>query len=142
MPPATLIDTGALLALVDRGDEWHAPCVVAYNRCRLPLLTTEAVLTEVFHLTRGDRREISAVWILLRSGAVQMAPISHQELPQIQSLMDDYADRPMDFADATVVYLAARETLSMILTVDHGDFETYRLPGRKKFTILPARDPK
>lgn len=142
MPPAALIDTGALLALVDRGDEWHAPCVVAYNRCRLPLLTTEAVLTEVFHLTRGDRREISAVWILLRSGAVQMAPISHQELPQIQSLMDDYADRPMDFADATVVYLAARETLSMILTVDHGDFETYRLPGRKKFTILPARDPK
>ena len=142
MPPAALIDTGALLALVDRGDEWHAPCVVAYDRCRLPLLTTEAVLKDVFHLTRGDRREISAVWILLRSGAVQMAPISHQELPQIQSLMDDYADRPMDFADATLVYLAARETLSMILTVDRGDFETYRLPGRKKFTILPAPERK
>ena len=142
MPPPALIDTGALLALVDRGDEWHAPCVVAYNRCRLPLLTTEAVLKDVFHLTRGDRREISAVWILLRSGAVQMAPISHQELPQIQSLMDDYADRPMDFADATLVYLAARETLSMILTVDRGDFETYRLPGRKKFTILPAPERK
>jgi uncharacterized protein len=108
MAPAALIDTGALLALVDRGDEWHAACVAAYNRCRLPLLTTEAVLTEVFHLTRGDRREISSVWTLLRSGAVHMAPISDHELSQIQGLMDDYADRPMDFADATLVYLAAR----------------------------------
>jgi hypothetical protein len=71
-----------------------------------------------------------------------VAEISHQELPQIQKLMDDYADRTMDFADATLVYLAARETLSMILTVDHDDFETYRLPGRKKFTILPVRERK
>jgi predicted nucleic acid-binding protein len=53
--------------------------------------------------------------------------------------MDDYADRPMDFADATLVHLAARERLSTILTIDHDDFETYRLPGRKKFTVLPRR---
>jgi hypothetical protein len=53
--------------------------------------------------------------------------------------MEEYADRPMDFADATLVHLAARERLSTILTVDHDDFETYRLPGRKKFTILPWR---
>jgi len=53
--------------------------------------------------------------------------------------MVQYADRPMDFADATLVHLAGRERLSVILTVDHDDFETYRLPGRKKFTILPGR---
>jgi predicted nucleic acid-binding protein len=139
MPPAALIDTGAILALVDRGDEWHTPCVAAYNRSRLPLLSTEAALTEVFHLTRGDRRQIASVWTLLRSGAVRMSPISHAELSQIRALMDDYADRPMDFADATLVHLAARESISLILTVDHNDFETYRLPGRKKFTVLPVR---
>jgi hypothetical protein len=43
----------------------------------------------------------------------------------------------MDFADATLVYLAARESLSLILTVDHDDFETYRIGGRKRFSILP-----
>jgi uncharacterized protein len=137
--PAALIDTGAILALVDRSDEWHVPCVVAYNRSRLPLLTTQAVLTEVFHLTRGDRRLIASVWTLLRSGAIQMSPIGNDELPQIQALMDDYADHPIDFADSTLVHLAARESISLILTVDHNDFETYRLPGRKKFTILPTR---
>lgn len=139
MPPAALIDTGAILALVDRSDDWHEPCTAAYNRARLPLLTTQAVLTEVFHLTRGDRRQIGSIWILLRAGAIEISSIANDELPQVQSLMDDYADRPMDFADATLVHLAARESISMILTVDHDDFETYRLPGRKKFTILPIR---
>jgi predicted nucleic acid-binding protein len=53
--------------------------------------------------------------------------------------MAQSADRPMDFADATLVHVAARERLSLMLTVDHDDFETYRLPGRKKFAILPSR---
>src|SRR5579871_5015898 len=100
VPPAALIDTGAILALVDRGDEWHESCVAAYNRSRLPLLTTEAVLTEVFHLMHGDRRQITSVWTLLRSGAVQISPIPQDELRHVHTLMEDYADRPMDFADA------------------------------------------
>jgi uncharacterized protein len=135
--PTALIDTGAILALVDRADEWHVPCVEVYDRSKLPLFTTQAVLTEVFHLTRGDRRLIASVWTLLDSGAIQMSSISNGELPEIHELMDDYADRPMDFADATLVHLAARESISLILTVDRDDFETYRLPGRKRFTILP-----
>jgi predicted nucleic acid-binding protein len=61
------------------------------------------------------------------------------DLPELNALMAQYADRPMDFADATLVHLASRERLSTILTVDHDDFETYRLPGRKKFTIFPRR---
>lgn len=137
--PSALIDTGVILALVDRNDGWHDACVQAYNNSRLPLLTTEAVLAEVFHLTRRQVPDARGVWQLLRSGAIQMSEIAHGELSQIQALMQDYADRPMDFADATLVHLAARERLGTILTIDHDDFETYRLPGRKKFTILPRR---
>jgi predicted nucleic acid-binding protein len=137
--PVGLIDTGAILALVDSDDEWHEPCVEAYNHNRLPWLTTEAVLTEASYLVRRNLRDDRAVWTLLRSGAVRMSVIANEELPQIQALMAQYADRPMDFADATLVHLAARERLSVILTIDHDDFETYRLPGRKKFTVLPRR---
>ncbi len=136
--PAGLIDTGAILALVDRNDQWHLPCVEAYNQNRLPWLTTEAVLTETFYLARRNLRDDRAVWMLLRSGAIQMSVMADEELPQIQSLMSQYADRPMDFADATLVHLAAREHLSVIFTIDHDDFRTYRLPGRRKFTVLPC----
>ena len=45
----------------------------------------------------------------------------------------------MDFADATLVHLARRESITLILTVDHNDFETYRIDGRKRFRITPER---
>ena len=138
--PVGLIDTGAILALVDRSDAEHEPCVEAYNRNRLPWLTTEAVLTEAFHLVQRNLGDDRAIWTLLLSGAIRISPIVNEELPAIHILMAQYADCPMDFADATLVHLAARERISLILTVDHDDFETYRLPGRKKFTVLPRRE--
>jgi predicted nucleic acid-binding protein len=55
--------------------------------------------------------------------------------------MSHYWDRPMDFADATLVHLARREALSTVFTVDHADFETYRIEGRRKFRVLPANRP-
>jgi predicted nucleic acid-binding protein len=97
------------------------------------------VLAEVFYLAERNIRDARSVWLLLRSGAIQMSPIAHEDLPRIQALMAQYADRPMDFADATLVHVVARERLSLILSLDHDDFETYRLPGRKKFAILPRR---
>jgi len=139
MAVSALIDTGVILALVDRNDRWHGSCVEVYNQIPLPLLTTEAVLAEVFHLTYRNLRDVRGVWTLLRSGAIRMAAIEHEELGKIRTLMDEYADRPMDFADATLVHLAGREAISIILTIDHDDFETYRIGARKKFTILPSR---
>ena len=44
-----------------------------------------------------------------------LAAIEDAELPQVHTLMSRYWDRPMDFADATLVYLAKREALSTIL---------------------------
>lgn len=140
MNASALVDTGVILALLDKDDAWHRRCQEVYNASRLPLLTSEAVLTEAFHLTERDLGNIEALWILLRSGAVKMAPISDEELPEIYSLMSKYRDRPMDFADATLVYLAARESVNLIFTIDHDDFETYRIAGQKRFNILPLRD--
>jgi predicted nucleic acid-binding protein len=136
-----LIDTGAILALLDRTDRWHRICVDAFEQLRLPLLTSEAVLTELFHLVGDSRHEMEAAWRLVRSGAIVLAAIEDSELPPIRALMSRYADRPMDFADATLVYLAKREALSTIFTVDHADFETYRIEGRRRFRVLPAGKP-
>ena len=133
-----LIDTGAILALLDRTDRWHRICVDAFQHLRLPLLTSESVLTELFHLVGDNRREVEAAWKFVRSGAVALAVIEDSELAQIQALMWRYWDRPMDFADATLVHLAKRESLSTIFTVDFADFETYRIDGRRRFRVLPT----
>ena len=141
MAANALIDTGALLALLDRTDRWHSICVQTFAQLRLPLVTSEAVLTELFRLVGDSRREMEAAWRLVRSGSIVLAAIENSELIQIQALMSRYADRPMDFADATLVYLAKRETLSTIFTVDHADFDTYRIEGRRRFRVLPAGRP-
>jgi len=133
-----LIDTSAILALVDQSERWHDVCLRVFNNTRLPFITSEAVLTESFHLSRRKDRDARAIWRLIRSGALLMETIAHEELSRVQSLMVLYADCPMDFADATLVYLAARHRLSTVLTLDVNDFETYRLPGGKKFTIFPG----
>lgn len=106
---------------------------------RTPLLTTEAVLTETFHLTGKNPHSIEKTWAFVRSGGLSVSAMQDSDMPHLRALMAQYADRPMDFADATLVHLAARERIGTILTVDHDDFETYRLPGRKRFTVLPAR---
>jgi predicted nucleic acid-binding protein len=134
-----LIDTGAMLALLDRNDRWHTACAAAFHQLRLPLLTSEAVLTELFHLVGDNNREIDAAWKSVRSGALALSAISDTDFPALDSLMRRYRGRPMDFADATLVHLAERHSLSLILTIDHDDFETYRIQSRRRFRIVPDR---
>ncbi len=136
-----LIDTGAILALLDRSDRWHSACVDAFRQLRLPLLTSEAVLTELFHLVGDTRTEMEAAWKFVRSGALVLGTIDDAELPHLHGLMSRYWDRPMDFADATLVYLAKRESLSVILTVDQADFGTYRIEGKRQFRVVPRQRP-
>ena len=136
-----LADTGALLAYLDREDRWHARCRDAFAQFRLPLVTSMAVLTELFHLVGDQAREVEAAWGFVRSGALTVATISDLDLPDLELLMRRYHDRPMDFADATLVRLAERESLSTLFTIDHDDFDTYRFAGRKRFRVLPARHP-
>jgi hypothetical protein len=70
---------------------------------------------------------------------VTVLPIADADLASLHDLMTKYHDRPMDFADATLVHLAERESLSTVLTVDFDDFETYRVGGRRRFRVFPSR---
>ena len=139
VPQGDLVDTGAILAVVDVTDRWHETCVEALRRVRYPLVTTPAVLTEAFYFAvrRGNFRR--AVWDFMRASRVTISAITDADRPALEALMHRYADRPMDFADATLVHVAERENLRTILTIDHSDFETYRIGRSARFRILPAR---
>ena len=79
------------LAILDRDDPWHERCVEAIQRLRLPLLTSSAVPTELFHLLEG-RQEKETAWAFLKSGAVVLGSIDHSELPELNTLMSRYWD--------------------------------------------------
>jgi uncharacterized protein len=139
MEPRGLIDTGALLALLDRDDKWHEACAKAFERARLPLATTAAVLAELLRLLGEGKQEQRAAFDLVRSGAITVRTIGDSDMPAPQTLMERYRDRPMDFADATLVHLGSKLGLADILTIDHDDFETYRMDGRRRFRVAPVR---
>ena|SRR5580658_8382561 len=139
MAARSLIDTGPMIAILDDNDHWHEACVETFDRMQLPLMTSVAAFAELFYLLRRARVDKEAAWTLLRSGAITIGPITNVDLPHLHSLMSKYGDQPMDFADATLVHLARRESIDTILTLDR-DFETYRIEGRKGFNILPAGD--
>jgi predicted nucleic acid-binding protein len=103
-----------------------------------PFATTTAVLAELFHFRGTPPPHLQAAWRLVRSISIKVLPMGEDDLPDLERLMLKYADRPMDFADATLVRLAEREGLTTILTVDR-DFEVYRIGGRRAFRVLPRR---
>jgi predicted nucleic acid-binding protein len=140
--PDILADTGAILAVLDHDDRWHRLCLDAIRQLGLPMLTSEAVLTELFHLFAKSPHEMHVAWKFIRSGALTLATIADGELPRLHELMSRHSGHPMDFADATLVYLAERESISTIFTVDYSDFSTYRIAGRRRFRVLPTNRPR
>ena len=139
MPPSDLVDTGALLAIANDRDRWHQRCLDVLPALRFPLVATTAVLTETFYFASKQYGLTERVWTFIREAGITIAPITDIDLPALDALMHRYADRPMDFADATLVHVAEREGLRTILTVDRDDFETYRIGRNAKFRILPER---
>ena len=60
---------------------------------------------------------------------------NHQQNIETIELTKKYADLPMDFADACLVFLAEKLDIDTIATIDR-DFDVYRIEGKRPFTIL------
>ena len=86
MAADALIDTGAMLAILDKSDRWHGPCRAAPGQLRFPLLTTEAALAELFHMVGDSPSRKEVTWQFVRSGSLLLASIQHSERHHIHAL--------------------------------------------------------
>ena len=120
-----LIDSGPLIALFDRSDRYHEETVAFLKGYRGKLLTTWPVLTEVSHLLDFNLNvQIDFLkWVEL--GGVQVYDIAQNQLYDIVEMMQKYTNVPMDLADATLMYVAHREKIVHIVSID-SDFDIYR----------------
>jgi uncharacterized protein len=133
-----LLDSGALVAILDRRHELHAACALGFDEWKGPVVSTEAVLTEATqllgHLDGGAR---SCIDFVLGAGAV-IVPSSPASLRRARELLIRHSGSGMGYADATLVALGEELDTHLILTTDRRGFGAYRLYGRKSFRILPA----
>jgi predicted nucleic acid-binding protein len=133
-----LLDSGALISLLDRSQELHAACALSLDLWNGPVISTEAVLGEAAQMlggVAGGRR--SCIDFFLAGGAV-LVPSSAASLRRVRDLLVRHADLSMDYADATLVALAEDVDSNVILTTDRRAFGRYRLHGRRSFRILPT----
>ena len=138
MAAELLLDTGALVSLLDRRQSLHERCKTALREWTGSVVSTEAVLTEASHLLRSQPGGRAACVEVFLSGAATLMPLTRAMLRRAHSLLQQYEDLPMDFADATLVVLAEQLGADSVLTTDRRDFEIYRIGGRRNFRILPT----
>ncbi len=128
-----LVDTGALVALVRERDAYHERAVRFFGDFRAgELLTTVAVLTETLHLL--PVRYGPLVIEFARPPLWRVMDIA-AGLPRIAELLVKYADRPMDFADASLVWAAEQSGAREVLTTDK-DFSIYRTRTLHRFVAV------
>jgi predicted nucleic acid-binding protein len=137
----TLIDAGPLIAVFNRNDDYYAECVRLYRTLARPFYTTLAVLAEAMYTlgVRAGWHGQELLWKMILHGDLVLEHPSPTDIVRMSELMHKYSDRPMDFADASLVALAERLSLDRIFTVDRRDFSTYRLHGKKAFTVIGPR---
>lgn len=132
-----LVDTGPLVAYLDRADPGHDPVARAFDRFSGHLLTTSAVITEAMHLLADAPDGPMLLAELIQTADLRFVESTQaKQILEAAALMRKYADTPMDFADATLVLLADTAGVLEILTLDRRGFSTYRTAKGKRFRLV------
>lgn len=135
-----LVDAGPLIALfaVDDTHHQHYDTLIAEASPNgLRLLTTWPCVVEASYLLAVPQRFELLRWIEL--GGILVYPLEPHHLADIVGWMQTYTQpgkAEMDFADASLYWLAHETGVRDIMTVDIRDFSRYRLPDGQSFNIV------
>ena len=132
---AAIVDTGPLVAFVDRAEQYHQWAIARIEELEAPLLVCEPVLAEAMHLFGRLSRAQDALFGLLENNALRIAFRMEEHLASLRRLLAKYRDRPMSLADACVVRMAEIYERHAILTLD-SDFAVYRKHGKVPLAVI------
>jgi predicted nucleic acid-binding protein len=135
VPQSVILDSSALVALLDPRDQHHGWARVAVTNLPLPWLTCEAVVVEAFFLLAPP--EAARLARLLRDGRLRVSYTFREEVERVLDFKDKYADVPMSLADACLVRMTETLPAPLIVTTD-AHFKIYRRHSRQ---LLPCLMP-
>jgi predicted nucleic acid-binding protein len=130
-----IVDTGPVVAFLNRRDRHHAWAAEQFGGLSPPLLTCEAVLSEAAYLVRGLAGGPEAVLELVARGVVKPTFRLQDEVSTVKALVKRNA---RDLADACLVRMSELHSDCVILTIDTEFRDVYRRHGRQVIpTLLP-----
>lgn len=133
-----IADTGFWYALLNKSDYFHNRAVNALKNIDSSLCCTWPVITETSYLlqSRSGQKVTREFLNAYNEGLYQIYELKAGQMPRIVTLMQKYADLPMDLADASLVVLAEDLGHGRILSTDQRDFKAYRWKNHKPFHNL------
>lgn len=126
-----------MVAIVRDQEAAHARCVTMLKSLRSPLLTCWPVITEVAWLLRREPGAMKVIDGLVSSGAVQLVELDAQALSWVVAFMERYATLGAQLADAALMFLAEREGIGTVFTLDRRDFSVYRTSDGRALAVVP-----
>lgn len=135
MKPRVLVDTGPLVAFLNRADRYYKWAVDRAAAISPPLFTCEAVVSEACFLLRDIPNAPDALLELVKRKLVTVPFQLESEITAVKKLMTRYANVPMSLADACLVRMSEQYAGSIVLTLDR-DFRIYRRLGRQVIPVI------
>jgi len=136
----TLTDTGSIVAMIDSNDKNYDHCWEAMRALpAVGIVTPIACLVEILYLLEkaGGRPLQRKLWSMIDDGILRLRPETAADCVLAFSLMDKYADIPMDFADGIVVVSADVMQVDTVFTIDK-HFYAYRKSNGSPFRVVPG----
>ena len=131
-----LVDTGPLVAILSSVDQHHGSCVETLRHLPGPLLSCWPVITEAAWLLRAHPKAIQQLLRSIDSGFLELLSLGGKEATAIAKVVKRLWDMRPQLADAALVYLADREGIDTIFTLDRRDFSVYRSARKRPFRIV------
>lgn len=135
MKQKVLLDTGPLVAIINRRETFHTWAKQEWGKIASPLLTCEAVVTEACFLLENVYGGKAAVISSLKNRTIEIAFNLSEELSAIEELMQRYQSVPMSFADACLVRMNELNPNSSLFTLD-SDFYIYRKNRNERIDVI------
>ena len=130
-----ILDTGPLVALLDKDDEYHGWVADKFHNLDEPLITCDAVLTETCFLMRSLPAALPRLQAFFSAGDLIAYHGDALELERTFELMRLYQNIPMSFADACLVCMVEKRHGSTLFTLDR-DFTIYRQQRRRIIPLI------
>ena len=130
-------DTGAILALLDKGDRHHAAVRELYENRPGDWLLPWAILPEVDYLLAGHVGDRAAAGFLadLAAGAYAVEWGDERDLARAEALSRRYRSLRLGLVDGVVISVAERLGADAIATLDLRHFGAVEIRGRPR--LLP-----
>jgi uncharacterized protein len=133
-----IADTGFVVAVGSHKDKHHTRCIEVYHRVQ-KIVLPQSVLTEAAYLLLQKIGVQQTAGLLRGLGRTKytLTALEIGDLTRSAELLSRYADSELDFVDTTVVAVAERLNIKVVLTIDRRDFSMIRPSHAQHFELLP-----